>query len=909
MTYEDTKTQWLSAMNAIADGDPSKVGGAQSWMNENLAKNQLWNIQIFCEILRDSTQRPSMHRLAASGIRMTLEYRSRRQLEQIRGAWTREVSAIVKETVMERLLVEDEVLRNQMISIAAMVFGIETPTKWSDFLGNLATALREAFSRQQPAVLNAWLTVLKELGYLPNFGELVQQSGGGFMPLMQTLVTLGTSPGDWSIDIRGISIMILYRYIEVRPSLLVPNPDEVHAALNGFVGCLELPMRLRNPKLFEACLQILLLIVKSFYQERNSFMEKVHELATLPWNDPDFREAPVVFREHALEFWRYVGMHEAKQLKRARYERPTENEDNLERLSSIVGAEIDNLFPIFVVELMTVKTKENSEEVDWGTSFVAVKPLQTFYCACQGRMGDKILTEVQKLSQQESLEAKIAATHLLWALGDPTEDAYVRKEVANLLIPGPTEFLLSACRQEEPHLQFTALLALELLLKLYKETYSRNLVAFLDRLTPIYEETKIDRTKPQILSQQLRVISELTGVYRICYVGKKEAGQRFALFVNFAKNVMVHSQRLGDDDASTLFRDAAYALSSWVMQSDDQNRGDVERLFSEVFQMLQRSSGPQMRDSQLAFVVQSQLCYVITEIIRRLGKHVLREHVHMIVEELFKLLRNRNALVYEEALYTLGQIIASTGVEIPDEILWQMLEIAKDSMGSKSPEVINSASLLIADTMKAHGQRLVDKFSVFWDLLVSVLHGMADIRYVHAMVIQALAAMLEGSNGDTSIFGDVSIQDNYDKAISSILSQVMQTSWNPESETDAEYMDGVLVALGSLHIQYCRLFHPLGGIFRPPLGRDEALKKEREVLLHGFVAYAEVAGKLPKPSESLFSIFCKVAEAYGNFTSRKNNVTLNRQPVHRFLKRFDNPKYKQAISKKAKETIKFLRNK
>ena len=910
MSYEELRAAWVGAMSAITGGEPSKVRDAQKWMDENLARNQLWNIKIFCELLQDRTQQLSIHRLSASGIRMTLAYRSRGNLEAIRGSWNPEISSLVKGTVMERLLVEDEVLRNQMIFIAAVVFGIETSEKWDDFLPRVGAGLREAFELKQPPVIHAWLTVLKELGYLPNFGDLVERSGGGFMPLMQMLVHLGTEPGDWSIDLRGTSMLVLQRYIEVRPTLLVPanvSPQDASAGLIDFVQRLEVPMTLRNPKLFEVCLQIMLNIVKSFYDQREAFLEKVHYLATLPWTS-GFREAPIDFRVYALEFWRYAGIHEAKQLKRARDEHPNANEDALENNSAIVGSLMDPLFPMFVQELMTVKLKPNGEDVDWGTVFYAANALQTFYCSLQGRMGEKILIEVHRLSQEGALEAKIAATQLLWALGDPTDDAYVRKEVADSLIPGPTEFLLRSCGNDQgPHLRFAALRALELLLQLYKDRYARNIVEFLNWLTPIYAETNFERTLPSVLSQQLKVITALTSVFRSAYSGKREAVQSFRLFVDFAKRAMTHCQQLGDDNAPDLYRDAADALCCLVLRSDDQNRVDIEQLFGDIMGMLRGSSGEQMRSSQLAFVVQSQLCSVITMIVSRLGKSITEDKVRMIVDELFKLLSNRNALVYEEALYTLGQIVAKTSVEIPGEILDRMLQIACDSMASRTPEVINSASSLIAETMRASCNVLHERFHGCWNLLQTILREMHDMRSIHAMLIRALAAMLEGSQGDETIFGDISTQENYNKEISNILSQVVTTNWNPESETDAEYMDELLQALGLLHVEYCKLFHPLEGKFQLTSG-DERYGKEKEVLLTGFVRYAEICGRLPKPSVNLFWTFAKVARTYGNFTSRRNNVVLNRQAVHKFLKRFESCKYRQVVIRASRETQKFLKS-
>ena len=915
--YDEYKAQWIRHLNSVSSSDTEAVKSAELWIDEHLRGNDTWNKQLFCDLLSDASQPLALHQLAGKCLRMMLTYTSPMVLASLRSNWTPELGKRLKEVVTPRLFAEDGALRSEMLFTAVLIFGIETPKLWPEFLGHLYAELDGSVKCKEDHAVTAWLNVFLEIGRLGNLDELVSLGYGEFVKLAKLVMQCATQPGDWSIDVRDLSVNVLRRYVKLCPQLLVASdPDRFQESLQQFLASLEVPMKLGNAKLFGSCLALIKRVVKLFYDKIESVLEKVHVLATLPWSS-EFTTEPCEFRLRALEFWTKVGRYEAVKLKQARVKHPDVNEDTLEDLESkIVNREIDLLFDVFVQELKSLTSRDveslrRSPAIPGNAipAFQAADAVQVFYCAAQRRMGAKILDTGKVLSESDKWEDKSAASELLWGLGDPTKHAYVRREVSDALIPGPTEFLLKAVQNDqEPMLRRSALRALGMLLRTYNQEYRTMSVRLLESIMPIFRETTIDATMPTILEAELELIPPLLDVYDVnAKPWSAETREIVRFFFDFAKMAMVRGQKLDDSRGKSLCSAGGGALSAVVSSIGPDDPDVVVRLFPETLEMLRQSST--LPNTQVISTVQSELCNVLGEIIGP-RRGIDKDQMMSLVELLLLLVQQGNSDVRESVVDLLSLAIGKSPVEIPTGILESLVQLSEESIRSGVRDLIWSGAYIMGEIINKHCNIFTKaQFDHLWNLLLEILHGPADLRGAHSGLIYGLSVMLEGAaKPDSGILDDPESIARYNDQVSRLLSTIGNTNWDPESESDAEYIHSLLLSLGRLHIVYCKLFHPLEGKYaRKDFSRDDMWRLEREALMR-YLAYAEAAGRLLRPKKSLFRIFARVCKEYGARTSRKNNVTLNRLPVHRFLSRFqDESKYPSEICQRARKVLKFLK--
>ena len=923
-TYDAYKADWVRHLNSMASHDADTVKSAEAWIDEHLKDNEAWNKQLFCELLSDASQPLVLHRLAGKCLRMMLAQASPRRLESLRSNWAPELGQRLKDVVTTRIFVEDDALRREMLFAAVLIFGIETPKLWPDFLSHLCAELDGCVKCREDHAVNVWLNVSLEIARLGNFNELVLDGQDDFVKLRKLLVQVATQPGDLSPEVRDLSLAVLRRYVKLCPQLLVSSDSEESVeCLQQFLASLEVPMKLRNAKLFASCLAMIKRIIKGFYDKIGAIIEKVHVLATLPWSS-EFTAESDEFRLCALKFWTNVGRYEGEKLKRARWKNPSVCEDTLEdQESQVVNREIDLLFGIFVQELRSVTSKvvavpryyQVYSRESRGTvvpAFQAADAVKEFNCAAPRRMGAKILDTFKDLSQSDKWEDRSAASCLLWGLGDPSADAYVRSEVSHALIPGPTEFLLMASQKDqEPLLRCSALHALERLFRVYKKEYQTTSDELLQRTVTIFRETEIDATLPAVLEAELWLIPPLSGL--LCDRWPVHKNTNVGFFFDFVKAVMVRGQKLDNSYAETLCSeggDALTAMFSHLRDRDSRSRLFVSniavRLFPEILEMLRQTSTQQ--NTRVISPTYTQLCPALVDIIHLLPR-LDKEQIDSIAELLLPVMQNGNADVCASCMWVFYLAIQKSPEEIPTRILETLLQRSEEWIRSGVPDVIGCGAMLIGVILKEHCNMVTKtQFRYWWNRLQELLYGHADLRTQHDGLIDGLGLMLQGAaNSEIGIFDDPESISYYNDQVSRLLSTISSTPWNPDSESDAEYISLVLESLSRLHICYCDLFYPGSGKYSQVKSED-VFVLEREALLRQFVAYAAVAERLPRPEPCLLLAFANVAMAYGSKVSRKNHVIVGRQVVSKFLRRFESPKYPHNIQRRAREVLKYLRS-
>jgi hypothetical protein len=372
--------------------------------------------------------------------------------------------------------------------------------------------------------------------------------------------------------------------------------------------------------------------------------------------------------------------------------------------------------------------------------------------------------------------------------------------------------------------------------------------------------------------------------------------------VNMMRDIM--SRPLDESgEAIQLYEEASEALNELILPWRQEPKNSVLfllELFGQILEELNASR--QSNDSDnIRFVVQARLCGNLTVLAVRLRMEISDVYLHRCLDVLFNLLGRPNVTVYEEAIVTLAGLYIHLYPRFNREHINTMLQIAHTALDSRSPGVINSASVLIGQLFLKGNAEVADKFLEIFNILEGLLREHPEMRDMHALVVKAIAQMFEGVGNSPE---QREITDGLEPRLFELMRMVRAAPIDVTKEADIIYANQLFESVCQLYCVYAVLYYP----HRNGQATPEILAQEKLVLTE-MANLATVLLKVRTLKPYVLTEFMKMARAFANDCSRKNNVTLNRSAVHKVIELAAAPHQMRKMQTEAREASRYLKSK
>jgi hypothetical protein len=313
-------------------------------------------------------------------------------------------------------------------------------------------------------------------------------------------------------------------------------------------------------------------------------------------------------------------------------------------------------------------------------------------------------------------------------------------------------------------------------------------------------------------------------------------------------------------------------------------------------------------EESIRFRIQGCLCITLTNLVIVLETEITADVLGNTVQVLFDVLSRRHRLIYEEAVLTLASLFMKKHDLFANEHKMEMLHIVAIALDSGCPGVINAASILLADMYRFSGSEplLVEQFHEFFQLEVNLLRSHREMREIHPFAVKAIAEMFEGTSKASGARDGLLIR--YEEQVLEVMKLTRDMEIDVDREEDIQYANSLFEHACMLYKVYADNFYARSEQGMEAQLLQESLAKEKMQLLE-MARYASVLLKLGSLTDSVLYAFCKMTHAFGTNCSRKNNVILNRNPVHRLLEICQGDSRPPKLKNIAKTEANFLKSK
>lgn len=498
---------------------------------------------------------------------------------------------------------------------------------------------------------------------------------------------------------------------------------------------------------FECCAEV----AEFYYSKLGPYIQVLYELSVQA-----IRADEATVGMQAIEFWNTVCDQEL-----AITEDIEDGDAEQSELLRIMQQYSPGLTPL-LLECMTKQEEDLEDEDNWNISMAAATLLESLSKVICDQVVDLVLPFVTNNINNANWRVKEAA---IMAFGMILEGPSGDKLIP--LVQQAMPFLINCMKDPKPLVRDTSAWTIGRICELYKGALTAEI------LPPMVEglAQALGDNSPKVVS---RVCYAVHSLAEACADENEATSNVLSHFMPLMLQKLLIITNKNEIEASNVVTAAYEAINKMVENSAADMQSVVQNLLIEGLNRLERTFNPQLNQNERANV-QSSLCSLIGEIVKKLELAAFHTQTDRIMQLLFQVFSTKGAVAHEDAFIAIGYMITKMGSEFIRYAPYLEPPLIN---GLKSVEEAGLCTVsvgVVGDLCRALN-RLISPFcDRIMHCLIELLQSSVLNRSVKPHVISVFADIAMAIEGDF---------ERYSKIVMGILKQAGEVNITPNMDED-----------------------------------------------------------------------------------------------------------------------------
>lgn len=526
--------------------------------------------------------------------------------------------------------------------------------------------------------------------------------------------------------------------------------NERNAIMQYILQCIQSP----DVKIRERAYECLAAIAELYYDKLPAYVEKLFEMSinTIRTDDP-------VVGMQAIEFWNTICDQEINIIE------DLEDGEDVQLLNFTKQASA-TLVPL-VLENMTKQQDDDDDGDNWDISMASAALLEGIARTIRDEILDKVLPFVTGNIENQSWRLKEASIMAFGMILDGPSEQRIQPIITQAL-----PYLIRSMEDPKPLVRDTSAWTVGRICELHKNCISGEL------LPPMVTSLNkiLNDPVPRVISQGCFAVHNLA---EACQDESEASSNVLSHFMpQMVQSLLFITANLKLEPES--IRSGAYeAINKMVENSALDMQHNVVALLNEALARLEHSFTLNIDANQRAGI-QSSVCSLVGEIIKKLDKPTIAPYCNKIFELILKAFSVKAAIAHEDAFLVVGFLAEKLG-----EDFVHFLPAIRDSLlyGLKCTEETQLCTVAvgaIGDIARAVGKQLLPYCDDVMRCLLELLQSPKVDRSVKPHVISLFADLALAIEGEF---------ERYAEVVLGILGQAGEVQINTDDEDMIEYIN------------------------------------------------------------------------------------------------------------------------
>lgn len=827
---------------------------------------------------------------ASSFLLQMLSIKNISELEINRKNISSEKLEMVKSSLKQNIFSENSTIRQNCIKSYSCLVATLT-ANWPDGINDIIISIKD--EGQKPSNFIYLVILLRKIVKQINFvDEIYKEFKSQFSFTFEFCIK--NSIRSENSELVNESIKYCTELIDCDHLILSENCSNIP----GFLDDLLSSIKCDNDDIYDSLLDLFISIVKSFYYESPTFIEKI-SLLIENYLNPNSKASKRIIK--SIYFWHKIAEFEKKKIEKVKIDEKLNRKTPAEQRPHeplLIEAVKEKLIPIMIYFIEDIDEKNiDVEKIDIlpEPSMYAVVCLKTFYSIFTEAITNIIKEKIEENFAKKDKWTNInAAILLIYSISEnpvnPNLGGFINEHI--------TDIIEAASKNQIPRLRENSLYLLFIIVS----KYNRDLNSFHDVIQSLIENVLIidESKKGQVLSQNdLLIFSRYALIIFSCLENLYDFSDEFYEKIDCLLNIGIINNN------KDIIDNSSEALNQLIMSLTSPEK--IVFLFKKTLDMLTESNTAQLLQ-ETRFILQSFLFSNISALLIQMGKNIstyfelIQENAQKILHVIYDILSNKNIYIYNEGLLAISELIKVTNVNdytielFTKETLNRLLtEFIYTGLTSFNSAVVTSSCIAIGFIYYF----LLDKYKDLIDLIPDIFRCFSDIvlnhdeiRDSHPIVFNAIADILSKIDSSTELKDlEQFLRDLFTKVSS--RSKKLDITDNNDVEFGNIFYKYLTKAFGS----YARLFYDNNNF------EHERLQL---VMLDQLSFY--IIKLIPKVNDDLYLQYCQTLRLFAQNCSRRNNTVLNNRS--NMLIRMGSKNCKKYETRRAlNDILQYIRNK
>jgi importin subunit beta-1 len=497
-------------------------------------------------------------------------------------------------------------------------------------------------------------------------------------------------------------------------------------------------------------------VAEFYYSKLQSYVEVLYQLSINAIKNDE----PAVGMQ-AIEFWNTICDQEI-----ALIEDIEDGEAEQSDFLKIMHGAAPGLTPL-LLECMTKQEEDLDDEDTWNISMAAATLLESMSKTVGDQIVDLVLPFVTQNINDGNWRLKEAA---VMAFGMILEGPSVAKLAPVVTHAMPV--LIGCLKDQKPLVRDTSAWTVGRICELYKTSLTAAI------LPPMVEglAKALEDSSPKVVSRSCYAVHSLA---EACADENEANSNVLSHFMPLMLQKLLAITNKPDWDSENVASAAYEAINKMVENSAADMQEIVLKLLLESLNRLEHTFNPQLNQNE-RLNVQSSLCGLIGEIIKKLSIDSISPHTDRIMQLLFQVFSTKGAMAHEDAFIAIGYMTSKIGSNFLRYLAYLQAPLITGLKSVEESSLCTVAVGVVGDLCRALSKSIMPYCDDIMHCLLELLQSPVLNRSVKPHVISVFADIAMAIEGDF---------ERYVKIILGILKQAGEVNITTDDEDLIEYIN------------------------------------------------------------------------------------------------------------------------
>jgi importin subunit beta-1 len=503
---------------------------------------------------------------------------------------------------------------------------------------------------------------------------------------------------------------------------------------------------------FECCAEV----AEFYYGKLQPYVQVLYELSISA-----IRTDEAAVGMQAIEFWNTICDQELNIL--ADIEDGEAQESDLFKITHHAAG---GLIPL-LLECMTKQEEDVEDEDSWNISMAAATLLESMAKVIEDQIVDLVLPFVTQHITNTNWRLKEAA---VMAFGMILDGPSIDK--LSPLVQQAMPILINCLKDPNPLVRDTSAWTIGRICELYKQSLTAAV------LPPMVEglASALEDSHSRVVSRACYAVHSLA---EACADENEASSNVLSHFMPLMLQKLLAITAKRDWDNENVPTAAYEAINKMVENSAMDMSEIVQKLLVETLNRLEQTFSPQLNQSERTNV-QSSLCGLVGEIVKKLDMDTINPHTDRIMQLLFQVFSSRGAVAHEDAFIAIGYMTAKMGPGFVRYVPYLQAPLINGLKSVEESGLCTVAVGVVGDLCRALNRSIMPYCDDVMHCLLELLQSPVLNRSVKPHVISVFADIAMAIEGDF---------ERYSKIILGILKQAGEVNITTDDEDLIEYIN------------------------------------------------------------------------------------------------------------------------